>query len=177
MYTLTGGEYDSNAGYYYTSDNFDHLSGLFQTVLDKETIFYSEVTLDTTAILKDVMADGFTLTDNTTITVSVVPGSVKEEFADVGANRLGSEHISWGAPQEVLTFKYSEAKEGTGNVIVNGAADQTEMTITATASEDGVITVSGFNYAAPADNHKENAQYICCSPAENPSCVRIFRRL
>ena len=173
VYTLESGEYNPDLGYYSNSDNFSDLPGLFREIITEVSTYSSEVQLDAKAILKDVMADGFTLTNNTQITVSVVPGSVKEQFADVGANRLGSEHIAWGTPQKVLTFKYSEAKEGTGNVIVNGAADQTKMTITATASEDGVITVTGFNYAAALDNHKENAQYICAGHPGSKLVVTI----
>ena len=148
LYKIGSGDYNSEAGYYQTSNSFDNLSSLFQTVLDKETIFYSEVELGTTAILKDVLADGFTLTDNTQITVSVVPGSVSEENSNLSPNELTSDKITWSEEaQQVLTFNYKEAKEGTGNVIVTGAADQTEMTLTATA-ENGEINVTGYNYAA-----------------------------
>ena len=172
-YKLESGEYNPVLGYYSNSDNFSDLPGLFREIVTEVSTYSSEVQLDAKAILKDVMADGFTLTNNTQITVSVVPGSVKEEYADVGANRLGSEHIAWGTPQKVLTFKYSEAKEGTGKVVVNGAADQTEMTLSAQVTEDGIITVTGFNYAAALDNHKENAQYICAGHPGSKLVVTI----
>ena len=172
-YKLESGEYNPDLGYYSNSDNFSDLPGLFREIVKEVSTYSSEVQLDAKAILKDVMADGFTLTNNTQITVSVVPGSVKEGFADVGANRLGAEHIDWGTPQKVLTFKYSEAKEGTGKVVVNGAADQTEMTLSAKVTSDGVITVTGFNYAAALDNHKENAQYICAGHPGSKLVVTI----
>ncbi|MEE1328153.1 MAG: VWA domain-containing protein, partial [Oscillospiraceae bacterium] len=173
VYKLDSGAHDTYLGYYSNSNDFNDMPGLFREIVTEVSTYSSEVQLDAKAILKDVMADGFTLTNNTQITVSVVPGSVKEGFADVGAKRLGSEHIAWGTPQKVLTFKYSEAKEGTGNVIVNGAADQTEMTLSAQVTEDGIITVTGFNYAAALDNHKENAQYICAGHPGSKLVVTI----
>ena len=39
--------------------------------------------------------------------------------------------------------------------------------------KDGVITVTGFNYASPADNHKENAQYICAGHPGSKLVVTI----
>ena len=158
--------------YLLTASNADALNKAFGTVVEVMTTYTSEVMLDSTAILKDVMADGFTLTDNTTITVSVVPGSVKEEYAELSPHWLTEDHIDWSAPQQVLTFAYPAKTSGTGNVIVNGAADQTQMTLKAEV-KDGVITVTGFNYASPADNHKENAQYICAGHPGSKLVVTI----
>ena len=168
---------DPNADYYRYTLNAAEMKGMFKNIVTAATTATSEVTLDASSILKDVMADGFKLTGNTTITVSVVPGSVKEEYANLDPDELTEAHIDWSAPQQVLSFQYSTAEgaenTGSGDVIVNGAADQTEMTITATATKDGVITVSGFNYANPTDNHKENAQYICAGHPGSKLVVTI----
>ncbi|MEE1327194.1 MAG: hypothetical protein UHS47_01465, partial [Oscillospiraceae bacterium] len=158
--------------YLLTASNADALNKAFGTVVEVMTTYTSEVMLDSTAILKDVMADGFTLTDNTTITVSVVPGSVKEEYAELSPHWLTEDHIDWSAPQQVLTFAYPAKTSGTGKVVVTGAADQTQMTLKAEV-KDGVITVTGFNYASPADNHKENAQYICAGHPGSKLVVTI----
>lgn len=148
----------------------------FATGAPVSTTIIEGVPLNASAILKDVMADGFKLTGNTTITVSVLPGSVKEEYANLDPDELTADHIAWGAPQQVLSFQYSTAEgaenTGSGDVIVNGAADQTQMTLKAEV-KDGVITVTGFNYASPADNHKENAQYICAGHPGSKLVVTI----
>ena len=150
-----------DADYYKYSSTISELTAIFKAITTEATTFASETALGVDAILKDVMASNFKLTDNTTITVSVVPGSVSAEYEDLPADELTKDKITWGEPQTVLTMDYPAELEKSGNVVVNGAADQTEMTLTATASADGVITVTGYNYAAPMDSNKINAQYIC----------------
>ena len=137
----------SNDYYKYASD-IDELSSIFETISFDMTGFTSELSLDANAVLKDVLADGFALTGNTTVTVSVVLGSMQNGT------------ITWGDPQQVLSFDYPNETQGSGNVVVPGAADQTQMTLTAKATADGVVTVTGFNYAKAEDANQIKAQYI-----------------
>ena len=159
-YTLAVPAGQDNESYYKHGSSGSDLSDIFESITTEVTTFDSKISLDANAILKDVMADGFKLTDNTTITVSVVPGSVSEANSSIPADELTSDKIDWGTPKQVLSFAYPTTTEGKGKVTVNGAADKTEMSITATVSEDGVIAVTGFNYAGAEDENKTNAQYI-----------------
>ena len=134
--------------YYMFDSDISKLSGIFETITSDMTGFTSELSLDANAVLKDVLAEGFTLTNKSTITVSVVPGS------------MSGETITWGKAQQVLSFNYPATTEASRNVVVNGAADRTEMTLTAKATEDGIVTVTGFNYASAEDANQVNAQYI-----------------
>ena len=137
-----------NADYYKYASNIGGLSSIFETISSEVTSYTSELSLDANAVMKDVLADGFTLTKRTTITVSVVPGAQRGDT------------INWSAAQQVLTFNYPAETEKSGSVVVNDAADKTQMTLTAAATEDGVITVTGFNYAKAEDTKQINAQYI-----------------
>ena len=67
---------DPNADYYKQVSGVDDLASIFESISSDVTSFTSKVTLDATAILKDVLADGFVLTNDTAITVSVVPGTM-----------------------------------------------------------------------------------------------------
>ncbi len=151
---------DPNADYYKHASGIDDLASIFESISSDVTSFTSEVTLDATAILKDVLADGFVLTNDTTVTVSVVPGSVSQANSSIPVDDLTGDKIDWGTAQTVLTMNYPAEQEKSGKVVVNGAADQTEMTLTAKVSGD-TITVTGFNYAGAEDENKVNAQYIC----------------
>jgi hypothetical protein len=143
------------ADYYKYASDIGGLSSIFETISSEVTGYTSELSLDANAVLTDVLADGFTLTDNTTITVSVVPGT------------MHGDTINWSAAQQVLSFTCSKATDGTGKVTgkgsgkvtVNNAADRTEMTLSVSA-ENGVINVTGFNYAKATDADQINAQYI-----------------
>ena len=130
--------------YYKHASDISDLSGIFETISSEMTSFTSALSLDANAVLKDVLADGFTLTDNATITVSVVPGSVSEENKDLTADELTADKITWGEAQQILSFAYPTATTGKGAVTVG---EETIMTLTAKAGEDGVVTVSGFDYA------------------------------
>ena len=132
------------ADYYKYASGIGGLSSIFETISSEVTGYTSELSLDANAVLKDVLADGFTLTDNTTITVSVVPGAITGNT------------ITWGTAQTVVNYP----AQTSGSVVVNGAADRTRMTLTVAATEDGVITVTGFNYAKAKDANQINAQYI-----------------
>ena len=131
------------ADYYKYASDIGGLSSIFETISSEVTGYTSELSLDANAVLKDVLADGFTLTDNTTITVSVVPGAITGNT------------ITWGAAQTVVNYP----AQTSGSVVVNGAADQTRMTLSV-SSENGVINVTGFNYAKATDADQINAQYI-----------------
>ena len=131
------------ADYYKYASDIGGLSSIFETISSEVTGYTSELSLDANAVLTDVLADGFTLTDNTTITVSVVPGAITGNT------------ITWGAAQTVVNYP----AQTSGSVVVNGAADQTRMTLSVSA-ENGVINVTGFNYAKATDADQINAQYI-----------------
>ncbi len=152
---------DPDADYYKHASDIGELDSIFDTISSEVTGYTSQLTLDANTILKDVLADGFTLTDNTTITVSVVPGSVGEEHSTLTADQLTADKITWGNAQQVLTFTYPDTTTASNTVTVDEAADRTEMTLTATAASNGVVTVTGFNYANATDDDKINAQYIC----------------
>ena len=148
----------SDTNYYRYSDRIDDMTEMFEKIASKVTSNSIEVSLGVEAIMKDVLANGFELTDNTTITVSVVPGTVRDDCQDLPTHMLTAEKINWGNKTQVLSFEYRQTHTGNGTVVVDGAVDQTPMTLTATV-ENGVISVTGFNYAAPLDG-VDNAQYI-----------------
>ena len=150
---------DRDTNYYKYSDDIDNMTEIFEKIASKVTSNSIEVSLGVEAIMKDVLANGFELTDNTTITVSVEPGTVRDDCQDLPTHMLTAEKINWGNKTQVLSFAYPAKTSGTGTVTVNGAADQTPMTLTATV-ENGVISVTGFNYAKPEDADNINAQYI-----------------
>lgn len=164
---------DTSIDYYMYASDYTDLAAMFKTVTTNATTFTSEIALGADAVMKDVMGTSFVLTDNTTITVSVVPGSVSDEYSDLSPEQLTADKITWGEAQTVFTMTYPEETEKTGNVIVTGSADAEEMTLKATASSDGVVTVTGFNYANPADEDKINAQYICAGHAGAKLVVTI----
>lgn len=61
----------SNQGYYKVADNTDGLKDIFSSI--SEDVNYSNVTLNADSVIKDVMGQGFVLTENSTATAYSVP--------------------------------------------------------------------------------------------------------
>ena len=129
--------------YYHTTADMNQLSGIFQTITVDSTTTDTTIALGVDAIVRDVMATGFELTENTVITVKTQPGRYT---GDLDAFQITEDQISWGAASTVATMNYPE----------NDTITQNGYTITVTESDvaahGSTVDVTGFNF---------HEKYIC----------------
>lgn len=127
----------SNNGYYKVAQNTNELNNIFTSI--SEDVNYSKVTLDANAVIKDIMGDGFTLTDNSAATAYSVPYTGK----DTNGNRtFGEEKTSYAATisdktVSVSGFDYSK------EYLVDGDSAQGKklvVTITGVEATDPAVT-------------------------------------
>ena len=129
--------------YYHTTADMTKLNEIFQTITVDSTTTDTTIALGADAILKDVLATGFALTEHTVITVQTQAGSYS---GSLGAFELTEDKISWGTVETVATLNYAQGKTATQN---GYTITVTDSTVSAHGSS---IDVTGFNY---------HEKYIC----------------
>ena len=149
LYTKTAGKGEKLADkYYHTTADMTQLNEIFQTITVDSTTTDTTVALGADAILKDVMASGFKLTDRSVITVKTQPGTYS---GNLDAFEITEDKITWDwdedAVKTVATLNYSKD---------NTTITQNGYTITVTESDVDThgcsVDVTGFNY---------HEKYIC----------------
>ena len=129
----------SNNGYYKVAENTKELNNIFTSI--SEDVNYSKVTLDAKAVIKDIMGDGFTLTDNSAATAYSVPYTGK----DTNGNRTFGEATTPytatinndGKTVSVTGFDYSK-KYLVDSTPVQG--EKLVVTITGVEATDAAVT-------------------------------------
>lgn len=123
--------------YYMSTDKIDDLANIFESISQDIVTPSTSVKYGANSVLKDIIGQGFTATDKTTVTLSVNKGTADEK---------GNISVEENADvQDTPEFKNQNGE----NLVVE-------------ASQDGnTITVSGFNYSnnyiAPAhDGYRLN---------------------
>lgn len=124
-----------NKGYYLAASSADGLNKIFEGISNTITTPSTTVTLNSAAVMKDILSDDFTLpegyNDKDKISISTVFGSIKD-----------GEPITWGevesSPKDVVAKK-EQKEEQKGNIFY--------------------ITITGFDYSreyiAPGHNGKK----------------------
>ena len=129
--------------YYHTTADMNQLNEIFQTITVDSTTTDTTIALGVDAIVRDVMATGFELTENTVITVKTQPGRYT---GNLDAFQITEDKITWGTADTVATMNYSE----------NHTITQNGYTITVTESDvtnhGSTVDVTGFNF---------HEKYIC----------------
>ena len=133
--------------YYHKVSDAAALNDVFKSIQEDISGSTTTVDLTTTSILRDIMSpEGFELTDQSVITVSIVPGDATD--------KTRPEDTEWGTPVEVL--KLTNPTNGkTEKVIYEDPLDGSVMTIKVSthmnSPEHGnidlhTVEVTGFDY-------------------------------
>lgn len=154
----------SNNGYYKVAQNTNELNNIFTSI--SEDVNYSKVTLDDKAVIKDIMGDGFTLTDNSAATAYSVPYTGK----DTNGNRtFGTTPTPYtatinndGKTVSVTGFDYSK-KYLVDSTPVQG--EKLVVTITGVEATDPAVTNGQVSTNNALSGIYENAD------SQNPTVV------
>lgn len=127
----------SNQGYYKVADNTDGLKDIFSSI--SEDVNYSNVTLNADSVIKDVMGQGFVLTENSTATAYSVPYT----GTDSDGNR------TFGTTQTPYTAAINIAEK---TVSVTGFDYSTKYLVDSdpVQGEKLVVTITGVEATDPA---------------------------
>ena len=153
------GDRAPNSDYYKTAADADELSNIFQELVDDSTV--TKVTLDEKAVLKDIVADEFTVPENAEVTAETVKCTGKDgdgnyTWAETGTS-LGQRNITQsGNSISVTGFNYKEQcvvenKDGTysGSKLV--------VTIKGVEAKDAAATGTKIDTNAPGSGIYENS--------------------
>ena len=148
-----------NSDYYKTAADADELSNIFQELVDDSTV--TKVTLDEKAVLKDIVANEFTVPENAKVTAETVKCTGKDgdgnyTWAETGTS-LGQRNITQsGNSISVTGFNYKEQcvvenKDGTysGSKLV--------VTIKGVEALDAAATGTKIDTNAPGSGIYENS--------------------
>lgn len=148
-----------NSDYYKTAADADELSNIFQELVDDSTV--TKVTLDEKAVLKDIVANEFTVPENAKVTAETVKCTGKDgdgnyTWAETGTP-LGQRNITQsGNSISVTGFNYKEQcvvenKDGTysGSKLV--------VTIKGVEALDAAATGTKIDTNAPGSGIYENS--------------------
>lgn len=127
----------SNQGYYKVADNTAGLKDIFSSI--SEDVNYSNVTLNADSVIKDVMGQGFVLTENSTATAYSVPYT----GTDSDGNR------TFGTTQTAYTAAINSAEK---TVSVTGFDYSTKYLVDSdpVQGEKLVVTITGVEATDPA---------------------------
>ena len=146
-------EYTAVPGTAATEQKYSHevtdptaLDGVFKTIQGSITGSATSVDLTTTSILRDIMsAEGFELTANSVVTVSVVSGDASKATSE--------KDIKWGTPVKVLTLTNpTDGASATGTYPDSTGKDMTiKASVHMKNPEAGkaslhTVDVTGFDY-------------------------------
>ena len=135
--------YTKSRKYYQTTSDMTKLNDIFQTITVDSTTTDTTIALGVDAVVRDVMAAGFSLTDDTVITVKTQAGSYSGSLAQ---DELTEDKITWGATTTVATLNYAPDTTVTENGYTITVTDSTVDT------HGSSVDVTGFNF---------HEQYIC----------------
>ena len=138
--TFTPGTPAAKQDYYHQVKDVNALDKIFQSVQQDISGSTTQVDLTTDSILRDIMAEGFELTDKSVVTVSVVPGDA--------TNAADETQIKWETPVEVLTLTNpTDGKAVTGTYKNMTIKASTHMANPEAGKKDlDTVDVTGFNY-------------------------------
>ncbi len=132
--TEPGADGNEEKGYHLLASSIEDLNEIFNTIT--ETVNNSETGLTAAATLRDYLAKGVELTEDSVITVHTVPYAGKDANGD----------RQWGTATEVQRFTCS-----------NGQNTNTESGITVSADmTTGAVFVTGFDYESNYVGADEN---------------------
>ena len=143
--------------------NTSELNKIFQSIQQDISGSSTSVDLTTTSILRDIMAEGFKLTDKSVVTVSVIPGDA--------TNAADESQIEWGTPTEVVTLtnptdgkfvdgKYTDAHKPAHTMTIQAS---THMANPDAGKKDlDTVDVTGFDYKDQyiAKEHKGSKLHV-----------------
>ena len=143
----TGTYFAENTGKYsYQVADAASLDDIFKTIHEDASSSTTQVDLTTTSILRDIMsAEGFELTANSVVTVSVVSGDASKATSE--------KDIKWGTPVKVLTLTNpTDGASATGTYPDSTVKDMTiKASVHMKNPEAGkaslhTVDVTGFDY-------------------------------
>ena len=149
-----------NSDYYKTAADADELSNIFQELVDDSTV--TKVTLDEKAVLKDIVANEFTVPESATVTAEAVKCTGKDgdgnyTWAETGTSLDQRNITQSGNSISVTGFNYKEQcvvenKDGTysGSKLV--------VTIKGVEALDAAATGTKIDTNAPGSGIYENAE-------------------
>ena len=148
--------------YYKTAANADELNNIFQKIEDE--VSTTDVTLDANAVLKDIVADQFTLPANAEVTAETVKCTGKSGDTYIweeSGNALSDENITQnGNTVSVTGFNYKEQFVHEENKVWTGS--KLVVTIKGVEALDAAATGTEINTNAPGSGIYEN------NTAKNP---------
>lgn len=148
-----------NSDYYKTAADADELSNIFQELVDDSTV--TKVTLDEKAVLKDIVANEFTVPENAEVTAETVKCTGKDgdgnyTWAETGTSLDQRNITQSGNSISVTGFNYKEQcvvenKDGTysGSKLV--------VTIKGVEAKDAAATGTKIDTNAPGSGIYENS--------------------
>ncbi len=139
--SMSNGGTQTATKYYMTASNATELNNVFSTITTDATSSSTSVTLDENAVMKDIMAEGFTLTDASKVTVSTYSGSADSN----GEITFDATATSTFGTTTTSTYTRSETESYT---VTKDIADNT-------------VSVTGFDYADKYISSGHDGEILC----------------
>ncbi|MCD7737374.1 MAG: VWA domain-containing protein [Lachnospiraceae bacterium] len=138
-YKITANFDRTSSSYYLTADTADALSGVFTSISQDVSSSSTTVTLDENSVMKDIMADGFTLTSDSTVTIKTVAGTSDGTTITWGAETASPEGVKAEISDDKTTvsvtgFDYAKNYISSGHagekicVTIKGVLPTTDVT-------------------------------------------------
>ncbi|MCD7864684.1 MAG: VWA domain-containing protein [Clostridiales bacterium] len=130
-------------GYYMTADSLDALKNVFSTITSTITTPTTSVTLGADAVMKDIMGDGFTLTDDSKVTIKTVGGTsdgTTITWGDETTNNASYKISEDNTTVSVTGFDYADKYISSGH-----AGEKLCVTITGVLPTDAAVTGEEVN--------------------------------